>query len=795
MTRANAERKLNPWAASAAPARAIVPIARAVSPTVYALKPEGYGVLFTLRGRDQEGMTEDAIDALIQTIEGALHGLPEGAALYQYMRLRSGCELPREKVYENSVTEVFAQGRIDHLNRTADLHRIDLYWALTMQPRWPNKFRKNPGEHSFENSRLLAELEKASAMLREQLEEELGLEIVGTEQALRFFSYLFNLEDWAEQVHVREDVPLDVQIAASMVKWCPDHLRVGKKYVQMFSLSMTPAVSRPCLFAGITDLPCDAILCTTWRPRSTATARAEAESQEKFQEFWKASLAKRALAGKNFGALDEGAKGQANKKRVSKIGEVLEKLDERAEGEYSLRLLIAGNSHEELKAAIPAVHTTFVAARAPILEETDGNLSAFYAMFPGNQAFGVFPLWLGEDHNARLASVYAPDLGHPHSEALEREYVNVFETRTGTPYFKDPYVEGVRVQLTIGPPRQGKSVQANQEVAMEQKYGGWTFIFDIGRSYESVVELYGGKVDRVGLDGPRVNPFSLEPTDSNLKFLHSFVKLLLVSGGAALSPEDDDDIYATVRNMYNLRDPELRRLRNLMLPSHLQRYLTKWVGDGVYAKIFDNTEDSLRLNRLQCWDFEGVGKQYADLIEPLMWWLLRRIDEVIHDPANLGLPKHVLIEELFVNMKNKQLLDSALESMKQVGKYLGGITLIAQSVRDLGEHAESIVNACSSFLFLRDPGFNRQHYRELFGMNEQQIALFASLQPREALYMRRDGETKVIKLNLDERSYAAFSTKPKDRVRRSKLVAQYGVSAGLDRFVAGEGLQPVSNQE
>ena len=30
------------------------------------------------------------------------------------------------------------------------------------------------------------------------------------------------------------------------------------------------------------------------------------------------------------------------------------------------------------------------------MEETLGNLSAFYAMFPGNHKFNVFPLWLAE---------------------------------------------------------------------------------------------------------------------------------------------------------------------------------------------------------------------------------------------------------------------------------------------------------------------------------------------------------------------------------------------------------------
>jgi hypothetical protein len=54
--------------------------------------------------------------------------------------------------------------------------------------------------------------------------------------------------------------------------------------------------------------------------------------------------------------------------------------------------------------------------------------------------------------------------------------------------------------------KRGESVLINQEAALERKYNGFTYIFDIGGSYESQVELYGGKVDRVGKDGPRVNP-------------------------------------------------------------------------------------------------------------------------------------------------------------------------------------------------------------------------------------------------------------------------------------------------
>ena len=47
--------------------------------------------------------------------------------------------------------------------------------------------------------------------------------------------------------------------------------------------------------------------------------------------------------------------------------------------------------------------------------------------------------------------------------------------------------------LILGPTGSGKSVTGEQSpLPHEQKYGGFTYIFDIGGSYESVVELYGG---------------------------------------------------------------------------------------------------------------------------------------------------------------------------------------------------------------------------------------------------------------------------------------------------------------
>ena len=787
MTRVNTDQlKHTPWFAKAGAACSIVPIARFVGPEIFALKGGGYGCLFALTGIDEEGLTDLELESRMRSIEGSLRGLPEGSCLYQYTRVMSGFDLPRQARYANPATEVFASDRLTFLEKTAAFRRIDLHWCLTLEPSKVKAFERKPQENAVDTSRMLADLEKTATILQSHLGNAIGLRLLGKVETFQFFSYLFNLEEWAEQDQLRSDAGVDRQIVKTPVAWHSDHLQVGKRHVQMFSLKTTPEASRPCLFSGLLRLDCDSVLCSTWRVKSTSSARSEIDAQEKFISFFKVGVLTRVMSGRDTASLETGAGAKAANINVDDLSEVIRSLDKKAQGEYSLRLLLAARSQEQLRNTVPAVHRIFVDARAQVMEETLGNLSAFYAMLPGNHKFNVFPLWLAEDHHARLSSVFAPHIGHPHSEDLDNEYLNIFETRTRTPFFQDVYVDGVRVMLIIGPTGSGKSVVGNATVALEQKYGGFTYIFDIGASYESVVELYGGKVDRVGKDGPRVNPFALEPTESNIKFLYSFIKLLLTNGGAELEPEDDDVIHKAVQDMY-LLDPENRRLSNLFLPKKLDRYLSKWVGKGIYNAVFDNVEDSLSLSRLQCFDFQGVNnEQYADLIEPLMVWLLRRINDVLYNPANLGVPKHILIEEIFSSMKNKQLLDGALASIKTVRKNLGGVTMIGQSADDLGANADSIVNSCTSFLFLKDATFNRKRYAELFKMNEQQIALFESLQDREALYMRRDGITKVVTLNLDKRSYATFSTKPKDRVRRSKLIEKYGLTEGIDRFAQGE---------
>src|ERR1700733_7843129 len=163
MTHANTEQiKYTPWFAKAGAACSIVPIARFIGPNVFALKGGGYGCLFSLNGIDEEGLTDQELDARMRSIEGALRGLPEGSCLYQYTRVMSGFELPRQRQYANPITEAFAEDRRAFLGKNAGFRRIDLHWCLTLEPPKAQALVPKPKENAIATSRLLIELQKAA---------------------------------------------------------------------------------------------------------------------------------------------------------------------------------------------------------------------------------------------------------------------------------------------------------------------------------------------------------------------------------------------------------------------------------------------------------------------------------------------------------------------------------------------------------------------------------------------------------------------------------------------------------
>ena len=103
----------------------------------------------------------------------------------------------------------------------------------------------------------------------------------------------------------------------------------------------------------------------------------------------------RVMAGRDTASLEEGAGARAADANVDDLSEIIRSLDKVGQGEFTMRLLLAAKSKEQLHETIPAVHRLFVDARAQVIEESLGNLSAFYTMFPRQSKVQRLPTLAG----------------------------------------------------------------------------------------------------------------------------------------------------------------------------------------------------------------------------------------------------------------------------------------------------------------------------------------------------------------------------------------------------------------
>jgi len=761
------------WYRKATPAKDLVPILRFLDDHTFATKQRnnarGYGICLRLRGIDGECLDRWQMDSISTRLNASLRQL-QGIRLFQYVVKREGFPIPEKPAYVSTAATNYVRQRNAFLRNTGKFYRVELVWCLYIASK---KNNLTPDAYSKDLNEILQRLKKTALQLKGELDGDFSPEILTAEEVFRFYSYLLCLEEHM-MPRMRSPHGLDRQMVSTAIRWDSNGFRIGKRSAQMFSLIQRPAGTRPNLFGELLNLDSEFVMCIEWEPKTVQITNKAVQKQEGYKAFTTHRLM--AVLSHMKQRLPRTARSVAASRGTTDLGGVVYDIESGARqyGQFSLIGMIHSRDRQAVADVMPLCHRIFGTTKAQIIEEDEGAMCAYYSLFPGNE-MNVRKAWLQDLNCADLALAYAPNTGHERSEALEDECLAIFQTRGNYPYLFDPYFEGVRGLLGIGSPGRGKSVHGNFFVDNEQKYGGFTYIFDIGNSYDHTLQRYGGRVTRFGLDGPRLNPFSLEPTESNIQFVFRFVRLLIKKSGAALAAVDEENLELKVRQVFHL-DRSLRRLRHLVVAPHLRPYLTKWVEGGIYGNVFDNVEDSLEMNRIQCFDFQDIGEDFQDLMEPLLFWIVRRINTVLHAPENIGIPKHLLFDEVWKHLKDPQMLDVIIGTAKTARKHLGGITLLTHAIDDLGDHAQLIRNTCPMTLFLGDPSLDPQVYKREFKLNDKEVEQIASLRIGESLLKRPD-YSRVLVLNLDTESLVRYSTRPKDVKRRAEAIARYGEGA------------------
>jgi type IV secretion system protein TrbE len=785
-----------------------------IGPQVFLTKSGEVGVVLEIQGVDYECLDAPAIDGLTKRLESALRLFDENYRIYQLLFKRNRQAIPHS-FCGKPVVDAAIRERIAYFAEKADeMFSLSIFFVVLCPAlatrrsiaasiiEFPEHPRKSLADilarfSEGANVRLDAqEITRSESVLSQKVEnfrahvsDFVMVRILGKEEAFAVLKRTLNFDSLKlEHAKLKHDTFLDYYLAESHLECHRGYLRVGDDYVKVLTLKEPSAHTFPLLLKGLLGVRANYHVVTEWKKEESGKTRREIQAKRRHFHNTKRSFFSQVNL--NDAPAQHVLLDDAKESQVRELGKGIEEIELHGNyfGHFSLTVVIYDRDLAAAERAAAEFYKVFSVHDAQLYEERYNLLNAFLAAIPGNYAFNLRYLYLLNTNYADLSFLFTLHSGETRNHQLRQEYLAVLETNHGTPYFMNLHYRDVAHTMILGRTGSGKSFLLNFLITNLQKYNPFTFIFDLGGSFESLTRLFGGSYLRVGLEstGFTINPFCLPPTKANLDFLALFVKVLLGSIVGKLDPQSDRALYEQIENLYSL-EATLRTLDVLAntLPRNLSDALAKWLRGGQFGFLFDNPQDTVSFSRFQCFDFQQMSR-YPELLEPLLFYILHRANEVITNREISSTFKAFFIDEAWVFLRNSSIQQYVTEALKTWRKHNAAMVLSTQSLDELkrSELLAIIVESCATKIFLANPDMDQDLYRRQFHLNDTEVEWIATLLPKRQFLIKTPELAKVANLNVDRRSYWLYTNDPYDNQKRKEAFAAYGFEKGLD-FLAG----------
>ena len=788
-----------------------------IGPHTFLTKTGEIGLILAVQGVDYECLDDTAIDGLTKRLESALKLFDENCRVYQYLFKRNNESIPF-KTYGNPVVDAAIRNRIAYLASKADslfslsVYYVVLYHGFQKPEKLAGAFamlRKDPkrafGElaDQFSSKRkvltLGSQVNEAQAALVQkaqsfilQVSDFVTARILDKEEAFRVLKKTLNFDpDKLDLAKLKHDTFLDYYLPESHIECHRRHLRVDDYYVKVLTLKEPSAQSFPLILKKLLEVEANYYVATEWQKEDSGKTRRTIQAKRRHFHNTKRSFASQVSL--NDGPTQDVLLDDSKESQVRELGEGIKEIELHGNyfGQFSLTVVIYDLDLTKVDRACAEFYKVFSVHDAQLYEEKYNLLNAFLAAVPGNSAFNLRSLYLLNTNYADFSFLFTLHCGEPRNAHLRQEYLAVLETNHRTPYFLNLHYRDVAHTMILGRTGAGKSFLLNFLITNLQKYQPHTFIFDLGGSFESLTQLFGGSYVRVGLESTdfKINPFSLEPTKENLDFLALFLKVLIQGQrGGDLDPATERDLFLQIENLYSV-DPALRTLSVLAntLGHDISSRLAKWTQGGQFGFLFDNAEDTISFSRFQCFDFQRMS-QYPELLEPLLFYILHRANAVIADRRITSVFKAFFIDEAWVFLKNPSIQRYVVEALKTWRKHNAAMVLSTQSLDELkrSDILDVIIESCATKIFLANPDMDRDLYGRQFHLNENEVELIANLIPKQQFLIKTPELAKVANLHVDAKSYWLYTNDPYDNKKRKEAFETYGFEKGLEVLAGGK---------
>lgn len=501
-------------------------------------------------------------------------------------------------------------------------------------------------------------------------------------------------------------------------------------FASMISLKDYPDATSPGLVDALLRLPCELVLTESYAPCDRQAARERID-----------------LAIRRLRSADEEAMAERREMVAARDGLGGGSI---GFGDHHLSVLVRADGLGALDDASATVSAALADIGAVAVRE-DVNLEpAFWAQFPGNEAFVARRALISSANMACFASLHGFAMG----QAAENHWgdaVTLLATTSATPFFFNFHQGDLGNFTVIGPSGSGKTVVMNFLALEAQKFEPRTVLFDKDRGAEVFVRAIGGAYSRIAAGHPTgFNPLALPDTPANRAFLREWLGVLLKAAG----PEEESAIAGAVDAAY-AHDARLRRLshfRELLAGSRrpeagdLASRLDAWIADGPsgrgeHAWLFDNAEDRLDLSE------RVIGFDMTALLEsprlrtPVMMYLFHRIDERLD-----GSPAMILIDEGWKALDDEVFAARIRDWLKTLRKRNALVGFATQSARDALDSriGPALVEQTATMVFMPNARARAEDYCEGFGLTEHELEVIRTLPAHSRCFLIRQSDASVV---------------------------------------------------
>jgi type IV secretion/conjugal transfer VirB4 family ATPase len=789
--------------------------------TAFLTKSGDLGMVLSVTGVDYESLDTDEQQYAVKRLESALKAFGEGFHVYQYLFKTNRPEIPFATYDDELIDAAIDQRRQYFESKRDHLYEVELFYvivlegarsktgilsALARMPRDPQgAIRELKAQFTNDNLKVLlrkqididmVRLEQCVQNFTRHLADLMPIEIQGQQAQFSFFRRLLNFDDWRIAGKPQSTQYLDFQVVNSNIEAERDHLRVGDHFVRILTMKEAIAETRPLVLDRLFKIEGNFYVVTEWTPLSMAKARKEVDKRRRHFNMSKSGFVSQIGSDPTKTNQRDVLIDESKQADIENLGECLRVLgDGQTLGDFSLTVVLYSTDLQTINREMGEFTSVFTNADGALFTETYNQLNALFATVPGNYAQNLRKMYLLNSNYADLSFLFTIHPGEKTNPHLRSEYLAVLETDNATPYYLNLHNGEVAHTLILGMTGSGKSFLCNFLLTNAQKYRPQTYIFDIGGSFQSLTEIFGGTYLNVGQDSRdfTINPFSLPEGKENQQFLFSFFRVLIESNDKRykLDFKEERKLWEAIERMYVVA-PEQRTLSTFsQIIGELKERLHRWTKEGQYGFLFDNVEDTLSFSKFQTFNFAGWGDA-PEVLEPLLFYVLHRASNEIANPAKLATFKTFLLDEAWLFIKNETIRSYIVAAQKTWRKHNAAMILATQSIKELEESGmlAVVAESCPTKIFLANPEMNRQVYREAFHLNDTEIDIIADLIPPGEMLIRKAQSSKKVRLNVDSVSYWIATNNARDNLLKREAFTQYGIAEGVRQLASTHPFQP-----